>query len=97
MATRRFATLGGLLSFAALLFAQHLHGDEPQKPDDGSWQIHGRVVDEQGQPVKDFVAATYWSANGKQWDEHGERIKLHGLTDLDKIWKEEGVLEPFPN
>jgi len=96
MATRRFATLGGLLSFAALLFAQHLRGDEPQKPDDGSWQIHGRVVDEQGKPVDDFVAATYWSANGKQWDEHGERIKLHGLTDLDKIWKDEGVLEPFP-
>src|SRR5438445_807494 len=34
-----------------------------------SWEIRGQVVDEQGVPVEDFEAASFWSSNGKQWDE----------------------------
>jgi len=79
-----------------LAFAKILGGAEPETAEE-SWQVHGRVVDEQGQPVKDFVAATYWSSNGKQWDKHGERIKVIGHKDLDKFWKDEGVLAALPD
>lgn len=69
--------------------------DDAEQPD--TWQIHGRVVDAAGKPVDDFVAATFWSSNGKQWNEKGEFIHLQGSKHLDQFWKEEGVLEPFPN
>lgn len=61
-----------------------------------SWEIHGQVVDEQGTPVEDFDAATFWSSNGKQWDEAGERIKVSGDADADKLWQDEGVLVAYP-
>ena len=59
---------------------------------DESWEIHGQVVDEQGKPVEDFEAATFWSSNGKQWDAAGEWIKVGGLADAGTFWKEEGML-----
>ncbi len=61
-----------------------------------SWEIHGKVVDEQGKPVENFVAATFWSANGKQWDDAGKFIKVD-QANLGKYWKDEGVLEPYPH
>jgi thiol-disulfide isomerase/thioredoxin len=64
---------------------------------DQSWEIHGQVVDEQGTPVEDFDAASFWSSNGKQWDEAGERIKMSGPADIGKFWKEEGVLAAHPS
>jgi thiol-disulfide isomerase/thioredoxin len=64
---------------------------------DKSWQIQGQVVDEQGMPVDDFDAAGFWSSNGKQWDETGEWIKVNGLSDLGKFWKDEGVLAAHPS
>ncbi len=60
-----------------------------------SWEIHGQVVDEQGKPVEDFVAATFWSANGKQWDDAGKYINAD-QANLGKYWKEEGTLAPYP-
>jgi thiol-disulfide isomerase/thioredoxin len=69
-----------------------LANDDPVE----TWQIHGQVVDEQGAPVEDFEAATFWSSNGKQWDENGEWIKNTGADDVGKFWKEEGVLAAFP-
>jgi thiol-disulfide isomerase/thioredoxin len=57
---------------------------------DSTWEIHGQVVDEQGKPVDDFEAASFWSSNGKQWDDAGEFIKG------DRTWKDEGVLAAFP-
>ncbi|HZZ27037.1 MAG TPA: TlpA disulfide reductase family protein [Pirellulales bacterium] len=84
------------LAMTVLLFTPTTAvGEEPEKSSD-SWQIHGRVVDANGKPVEDFIAATYWSSNGKQWNEHGDRIKLNGQKDRDTLWKEEGVLEAFP-
>jgi thiol-disulfide isomerase/thioredoxin len=65
--------------------------------DDGpTWEIPGQVVDENGKPVEDFEAASFWSSNGKQWDEAGKRIKNTGLGDAGKVWKEEGVLAANP-
>jgi thiol-disulfide isomerase/thioredoxin len=64
---------------------------------DKSWQIQGQVIDEQGMPVDDFDAAGYWSANGNQWDESGERKKVSGLSDAGKLWKDEGMLAAHPN
>jgi thiol-disulfide isomerase/thioredoxin len=64
---------------------------------DETWEIHGQVVDEQGKPVDDFEAAGFWSSNGKQWDDAGEWIKISGLADAGKFWKEEGVLAAHPS
>src|SRR4051812_48949000 len=59
------------------------------------WEIRGQVVNEEGRPVEDFEAGTFWSSNGKQWDEAGAPIKT-GSDDLGKLWKEEGVLAAWP-
>ena len=64
---------------------------------DPSWHIHGQVVDEQGTPVEDFEAATFWSSNGKLWDEAGERKTVTRAADAGKFWKDEGVLAAHPN
>jgi len=63
----------------------------------GSWEIQGQVVDEEGKPVEGFEAASFWSSNGKQWDEAGERLKVRGMAEMDKFWKEEGVLAAWPH
>ena len=84
------------LAMTVLLFTPTTAVDEEPEKSSDSWQIHGRVVDANGKPVEDFIAATYWSSNGKQWNEHGDPIKLNGQKDLDTLWKEEGVLEAFP-
>ncbi|HEY2251656.1 MAG TPA: TlpA disulfide reductase family protein [Planctomycetaceae bacterium] len=67
------------------------------------WGIVGSVVDEQGEPINDFVAASLWSSNGDTWYqdgywrlEDGNPVKLDGLNDLPLIWKDEGVLRPYP-
>ncbi len=79
--------LVALFGFVAPVAAEE--SDEP-------WEIHGRVVDEQGKPVEDFEAAPFWSSNGKYWDENGVRIKLESAADLHKLWKDEGVLAVNP-
>ena len=57
---------------------------------DRSWQIHGQVVDEEGKPVEDFDAATFWSSNGNLWAKL-EAVK-GSLADMGRVWNEEGVL-----
>ncbi|HTM54964.1 MAG TPA: TlpA disulfide reductase family protein [Pirellulales bacterium] len=60
--------------------------------DQSSWQIHGRVIDEQGNPVEDFEAATYWSSNGRRWEDDGSFY-----ADAAKlIPKNEGELAAYP-
>ncbi|MBI2823873.1 MAG: TlpA family protein disulfide reductase [Planctomycetia bacterium] len=81
---------------ASVLAILILVGAARANDSDQSWQIHGQVVDEQGTPVEDFDAATFWSSNGKQWDETGERIKVTGQADAGKFWKEEGLLAAHP-
>jgi thiol-disulfide isomerase/thioredoxin len=77
---------------AILFFAAAAFGDDA----DGPWEIRGRVVDAEGKPVDDFVAATFWSANGKLWDERGEPIKIRGAAEWDKFWKDEGAMVAMP-
>jgi thiol-disulfide isomerase/thioredoxin len=61
-----------------------------------TWEIQGQVVNERGAPIEDFEAASFWSSNGRQWDEAGNHIKTTGLSDAGKVWKEEGVLAAYP-
>src|SRR3954469_5213872 len=60
---------------------------------DQPWQIHGQVVDEQGKPVDDFEAATFWLSNGNWWDERGELLED---AKAGKLWTNEGVLVASP-
>ena len=80
----------GVLAILILIGAAR--ADDSDKP----WQIHGQVVDEQGKPVEDFEAATYWSSNGNWWDEAGELIKVTRQADIGKYWKDEGMLVADP-
>src|ERR1043165_8454316 len=74
---------------AILMLVGSARGDDS----DGPWQIHGQVVDEQGAPVEDFEAATFWLANGNWWDEKGDLLKE---AAAGKRWTHEGVLAPSP-
>ncbi len=62
----------------------------------GTWEIRGRVVDEQGNPVEEFVAATFWSSNGNLWDENGDSIQTGGDGERKTWWEEEGAIVPCP-
>ncbi len=79
---------------ALLLIAAATHAGDAQ---DQSWEVRGRVIDAQGNPVEEAVVCDYWSANGVQWDEQGTFFKLNGQADVGKIWKNEGVLETWPS
>jgi thiol-disulfide isomerase/thioredoxin len=86
----RMKAITNLLTIMTLVTVVHAaRGDE-------SWEIRGKVVDEQGELIDDFVAAIYWSANGKLWDDSGNPIKFN-QTNLGEYWNDEGVLEPFPD
>jgi thiol-disulfide isomerase/thioredoxin len=74
---------------AILMLVGAAHADDSDKP----WQIHGQVVDEQGAPVEDFEAATWWLSNGNWWDESGELLKE---AAAGKLWTNEGVLATHP-
>ena len=74
---------------AILILVGAARAEDPDTP----WEIHGQVVDEQGAPVEDFEAASYWSSNGNWWDEAGELLKE---AAAGKLWKDEGVLAPMP-
>ena len=75
---------------AILIIVGVARADEADRP----WQICGQVVDEQGKPVEDFEAATFWLANGNWWDEKGELLKA---AAAGKLWTNEGVLAPSPH
>lgn len=76
-----------------LIVVGFARADDSDKP----WQIHGQVVDEQGTPVEDFEAATFWSSNGKLWDETGKRNTVTRLADAGQFWKNEGALAANPS
>ena len=75
---------------ATLILVGAARADDSDKP----WQIHGQVIDEQGKPVEDFEAATFWLSNGNWWDEQGELLKE---AAAGKFWTNEGVLAPSPH
>ena len=74
---------------ATLILVGVARADDSDQP----WQIHGQVVDEQGKPVEDFEAATFWLSNGNWWDERGELLKE---AAAGKLWTNEGVLAASP-
>ena len=83
-----------MCKLASVLAIAMIAGVAGADDSDAPWEIHGQVVDEYGKPVEEFEAATFWSSNGKQWDDAGEFFK--GDRAGFKIWKEEGVLAAFP-
>jgi thiol-disulfide isomerase/thioredoxin len=74
---------------ATLILVGAARADDSDKP----WQIHGQVVDEQGNPVGDFEAGMFWLSNGNWWDERGELLKE---AAAGKLWTNEGVLVAGP-
>jgi thiol-disulfide isomerase/thioredoxin len=74
---------------AILILVGAARADDSDKP----WQIHGQVVDEQGAPVEDFEAVTFWLSNGNWWDESCELLKE---AAAGKLWTNEGVLATHP-
>ncbi|HEX3598883.1 MAG TPA: hypothetical protein VHU84_02000, partial [Lacipirellulaceae bacterium] len=73
-----------------MLFVSCVQADDADKP----WEIRGQVVDEQGKPVEDFEASTFWLANGNWWDEKGELLQE---AAPGKLWTNEGVLAADPH
>jgi thiol-disulfide isomerase/thioredoxin len=61
-----------------------------------TWKIEGVVVDENGQPVNDFLVGTFWSANGKQWQEDGRPLSPRTAKEIADFWNDEGVMLPHP-
>ena len=74
---------------AILLFAGTARAQDPVL----SWQVNGRVVDEQGTPVEDYEVSTFWFANGNWWDERGELLED---AKAGKLWTNEGDLAASP-
>lgn len=73
-----------------LLLVRFVGADEPNR----SWQIYGRVVDEAGAPVEDFVASTFWPSFGKLWNETPELLEER---PAERFGNDEGFLAPSPN
>ena len=78
-----------LLPLLLMLLTTVARADDSDKP----WEIHGQVVDEQGKPVEEFEAATFWLSNGNWWDERGELLPE---AKAGKLWTNEGVLVASP-
>lgn len=75
-----------LLTLLSLLLTTVARADDSDKP----LEIHGQVVDEEGRPVDDFDAASFWSSSGKLWNDAGK------LGPVDKHPNQEGELAPYP-
>lgn len=60
------------------------------------WEVHGRVVDENGKPVAGASVASSWSGNGKRLRADGSFV-LPMKNDDDKrlAWSHVGEMEPF--
>jgi thiol-disulfide isomerase/thioredoxin len=61
------------------------------------WSIVGEVVDESGDPIPEFEAATFWSANGLQWDEKGAALRTGNREEIVEFWNDEGTMVPWPS
>lgn len=80
-------------SFIPALVFSFLFGVAHASDAKQAWQFIGQVVDEHGNPVDDFEAATFWLSNGNWWDETGELLEE---AAAGKMWDNEGVLAASP-
>ena len=62
-----------------------------------TWRIEGIVVDNDGKQVTDFVAGTFWSANGKKWQKDGTFKPARTAKEIAVRWANEGIMLPHPS
>ncbi len=60
---------------------------------DESWEIHGQVVDEQGKPVEDFEAATFWVRAMRSYKPAGPDEVLRRARRLSRPLRDPGHLQ----
>lgn len=60
---------------------------------DESWEIHGQVVDEQGKPVEDFEAATFWVRAMRSYKPAGPEEVLRRARRLSRPLRDPGHLQ----
>ena len=58
-----------------------------------SWEIHGQVVDEQGKPVEDFEAATFWVRAMRSYKPAGPDEVLRRARRLSRPLRDPGHLQ----
>ena len=61
------------------------------------WNVRGKVVDEQGQPVAAATISDFWSGNGKRTRADGTQVKfpLNDKSDLRVLSSNIGEMEAF--
>jgi hypothetical protein len=66
----------------------------PVRADDER-EVHGRVVDQSGQPVAGATVASYWSGNGKRLHDDGSPLDpSKNKEDMRLFWQHEGEMQP---
>ncbi|HEY2828265.1 MAG TPA: hypothetical protein VGJ04_11760, partial [Pirellulales bacterium] len=59
-------------------------------------EVHGRVVNEAGQPVAGAAVADFWSGNGKRLHDDGTPIdRAKSKDDVHLLWQHIGQMELF--
>ena len=64
--------------------------------DEGSRVIRGRVIHANGAPAVDIRVATFWGANGRQWDENDVFPENKTAADTAEFWNDEGEMASYP-
>jgi thiol-disulfide isomerase/thioredoxin len=58
-------------------------------------EVHGRVVDQAGQPVQGATVASFWYSNGKRLHDDGSPLDpAKNKQDAQLFWQHEGEMEP---
>jgi hypothetical protein len=60
--------------------------------------IRVKVLAENGEPIDDVEVATFWSANGQQWNDDGSCSDLENASDdvVSEAWDDEGKMVALP-
>ena len=61
-----------------------------------TWSGSGQVVYPDGQSATAVDVATYWSSNGKLWDDDGNVSQNLTEEALKEFWINEGTMEAYP-
>ena len=58
-------------------------------------EVHGRVVDQAGQPIAGATVASFWYSNGKHLHDDGSPLDpAKNKQDAQLFWQHEGEMEP---